>query len=66
MSKRASIDDYMTIGQLVDFLGVPDKTVYYWLKIKQIKYEYLGKYKVVHKDEAKKAKKSLKHKLLSS
>ena len=54
--KRASIDNFMTIPQLVAFLKQPKPTVYYWLKINKIKWEWFGEVKVVLKKDAEKAK----------
>jgi hypothetical protein len=45
--KRPSIDDYMTIPEAVDSLDIPKATIYYWMKIKQLPCDKIGKTKVV-------------------
>lgn len=45
--KRPSIDDYMTIPQVVKFLGVPKATVYYWIKFSTLPADFLGETKVM-------------------
>ena len=53
MKKRASIDDYFTIPELIEFLKCPKPTVYYWLKIRDIPSDALGHVQVILREDAK-------------
>ena len=59
MIKRASIDDYFTIPQLIEFLDVPKPTVYYWLKIGDITSDKMGHVQIVLRKDAKAYKKTI-------
>ncbi len=48
--KRASIDDYLTIPQAIDFLEMVSKpTVYHWIKCGDLPSDLLGATKIVLK-----------------
>lgn len=50
--KRPSIDDYMTVPQVIDFLELPKATVYYWLKVNELRWEWFGQVKIVLEKDA--------------
>ena len=57
--KRASIDDFMTVPQVIKFLSLPKATVYYWLKIDELPWELFGEVKVILRKDAESFKKNL-------
>lgn len=59
MTKRPSIDDYVTIHDAVNMTGIPRSTVYYWIKIGELNFELLGKTKIILKRDIKNLLKSL-------
>lgn len=57
MGKRPSVDDYMTIPEVVDFLNESKPNIYYWMTVNKMKWDLLGATKIMLRKDVIKFKK---------